>query len=419
MASVKWIFFFFLVLTGLCMAQTSGWVKQESGTDTQLNKIFFVDTETGWAVGDKVILGTSNGGDSWTVQDTSDVFFRSVFFTDVNHGWAIGFPSDLAESVIYQTTNGGLHWQVQDSTEGDLYDIYFADADTGFICGGGVTKSLILKTTDGGATWEINMDYSYGPLCDIHFSDLLHGWAVGQNGLVMITENSGKLWNRHLPNLDVGYSYIYDVQFVNQDTGWCLGGEYLFKSTNGGENWELKSDPNILLYTALHFYNAETGWLLGGKSYFSTDKILYTSDGGASWQTQDSVQTDNMTSIFFIDDKSGWVAGFNGLILKTTNGGISSISVSNNPVRKFELKQNYPNPFNPKTIINYELEIMNDVELSIYNILGQKVETLVNEEQKAGIYHVEWDGSSLASGVYYYRLEAGEFRSVKKMILIK
>jgi hypothetical protein len=80
---------------------------------------------------------------------------------------------------------------------------------------------------------------------------------------------------------------------------------------------------------------------------------------------------------------------------------------------------NYPNPFNPKTIINYELKIINDVELNIYNLLGQKVAILVNERQNAGTYQVEWNASGFASGAYYYRLDAGDFRAVKKMVLLR
>jgi hypothetical protein len=86
---------------------------------------------------------------------------------------------------------------------------------------------------------------------------------------------------------------------------------------------------------------------------------------------------------------------------------------------KFELRQNYPNPFNPVTMINYQLPMTSDVELSVYNLLGQKVVTLVSERKQAGSHQVEWDASGLASGVYYYRIEAGEFQDVKKMILIR
>jgi hypothetical protein len=86
---------------------------------------------------------------------------------------------------------------------------------------------------------------------------------------------------------------------------------------------------------------------------------------------------------------------------------------------KYALYQNYPNPFNPTTKVNYELPITNYVELSIYNLIGQKIVTLVSEKQKAGHYQVEWDASSLSSGIYYYQITAGEFVQTKKMILIK
>jgi hypothetical protein len=85
----------------------------------------------------------------------------------------------------------------------------------------------------------------------------------------------------------------------------------------------------------------------------------------------------------------------------------------------FSLSQNYPNPFNPNTIINYELPITNDVHLSIYNQIGQKIVTLVNEKQRAGYHQVEWNAGQLSSGVYYYLMRAGEFVDVKKMVLLR
>ena len=87
--------------------------------------------------------------------------------------------------------------------------------------------------------------------------------------------------------------------------------------------------------------------------------------------------------------------------------------------RQFMLLQNYPNPFNPTTMINYQLPMTCEVDLSVYNILGQKVATLVAERQQAGSYKVEWDASKIASGVYLYRIEAGNFTDVRKMIIMK
>jgi predicted GH43/DUF377 family glycosyl hydrolase len=86
---------------------------------------------------------------------------------------------------------------------------------------------------------------------------------------------------------------------------------------------------------------------------------------------------------------------------------------------EYILDQNYPNPFNPITMINYKLPMTSEVELCIYNLLGQKVASLVSEKQQAGHHQVKWDATGFPSGIYYYMIKAGEFREVKKMIFIK
>jgi hypothetical protein len=88
-------------------------------------------------------------------------------------------------------------------------------------------------------------------------------------------------------------------------------------------------------------------------------------------------------------------------------------------VTTYELLQNYPNPFNPSTTINYAIPFDNLVTMKIYDILGQEVFTLVNEKQKAGRYQVSFDASRLSSGAYFYRIEAGSYTSLKKMMLLK
>lgn len=107
-------------------------------------------------------------------------------------------------------------------------------------------------------------------------------------------------------------------------------------------------------------------------------------------------------------------------------GGV--ISLKSNPAlaipETFSLAQNYPNPFNPSTEMAYDLPTPGHVKFEIYNILGQNVKTLVDEYQDAGTYKVTWDGddntgSSVASGVYFYRVSAGEFKDIKKMVLMK
>jgi hypothetical protein len=85
----------------------------------------------------------------------------------------------------------------------------------------------------------------------------------------------------------------------------------------------------------------------------------------------------------------------------------------------FTLEQNYPNPFNPSTVINYQLPVNSMVTLKIYDILGNEIVTLVNEEKPAGSYEVEYDGTELPSGIYLYKLQTSNFIDTKKMILIK
>jgi hypothetical protein len=89
-----------------------------------------------------------------------------------------------------------------------------------------------------------------------------------------------------------------------------------------------------------------------------------------------------------------------------------------NPI-DYRLSQNYPNPFNPVTIINYQLPAKSNVQIGIYTMLGQKVAVLVNRKEAVGNYEVEWDASGLAAGIYYYKLIAGDYQQVRKMVLIK
>ena len=98
---------------------------------------------------------------------------------------------------------------------------------------------------------------------------------------------------------------------------------------------------------------------------------------------------------------------------------VSDKQITEEIPNSFKLHQNYPNPFNPTTIISFQLPRISEVELSIFNLLGQKVVTLLSETRNVGSYQVEWNATSFASGIYYYRIKAGEFIDTKKMILIK
>ncbi len=111
--------------------------------------------------------------------------------------------------------------------------------------------------------------------------------------------------------------------------------------------------------------------------------------------------------------------GETGVKVLLTNSQTAVEQLPGNLPTQFSLDQNYPNPFNPSTIIKYQIPNSNYVTLKVYDILGREVCDLVNERQNAGYYSVEFDADKLSSGIYFYRLESGNYVSVKKLLLLK
>jgi hypothetical protein len=115
---------------------------------------------------------------------------------------------------------------------------------------------------------------------------------------------------------------------------------------------------------------------------------------------------------------NAWKFGMNVMGANLNKGGVEGEDNLTVPT-EYSLDQNYPNPFNPSTTINYQLPANNHVSLKVYDILGNLVSTLVDEEMEAGYYSVNWNASQLASGIYIYRIISGTYVSTKKMILMK
>jgi aminopeptidase N len=98
---------------------------------------------------------------------------------------------------------------------------------------------------------------------------------------------------------------------------------------------------------------------------------------------------------------------------------VTSVNGNNSIITDYRLEQNYPNPFNPKTKITYSIPKAEIVKIKVYDILGKEIKTLLNEYQPAGIYEIDFDGTGLQSGVYFYRIISGSYADTKKMILLK
>jgi hypothetical protein len=150
--------------------------------------------------------------------------------------------------------------------------------------------------------------------------------------------------------------------------------------------------------------------------------LFHTIDGGQNW-SESSIPCPNINAIGFASLDVGWAVGYNGSILKTNTGGMTYIEdkhakLVSNP-NNFNLYQNYPNPFNPSTTIEFTLPNSESTTLKVYDILGKEVATLVSQKLNQGNHTYTFEGKNLASGVYYYRLEAGNFVQTHKMIYLK
>jgi hypothetical protein len=163
----------------------------------------------------------------------------------------------------------------------------------------------------------------------------------------------------------------------------------------------------------------------------NSDGTIFVAEGRGLWAyTYDDTSFTEVASSYECSRAVKVAVGTDGrVVVATENEGlfafmytdVTGINESLAPLpESFVLSQNYPNPFNPFTIINYQLPMTNKVELSIFNVLGQRVAILVNETQPAGNYRIEWDARGFASGVYYYQLHTEEgFVQSKKLLLLK
>jgi photosystem II stability/assembly factor-like uncharacterized protein len=323
-------------------------------------------------------MTTSNGGLNWSTQIIdSTVQFYSIDLLDEISGYIVGYKYVVQQGYfgyIYKTTDGGQSWtEITNGSFPALLDVYFINTELGYAVG---TEGEILKTTDGGQSWISQNSGTDRDLFSISFWDENIGYAAGQMSTILKTLDGGQNW--------LNISGSYSISFPDID---CI------------------DENNVVI----------TGW---------NGKLIRTTDGGENWIQQVTKTTTNLNGVCFIDNSIGYVAGAGGTILKTTNGGfITDVKEipSGNPEQpnSFLLYQNYPNPFNPSTTIRYEIPERSFVRTIVYDILGKKVETLVNEEKSAGSYEVEFDGSRLTSGIYFYQLQAQDLIQTKKMILLK
>ena len=144
---------------------------------------------------------------------------------------------------------------------------------------------------------------------------------------------------------------------------------------------------------------------------------MFSRNGLDDWKPINDGLTDTCVNALVSDEDFIYAATESGVFKRSRM--ISAVVVNPPLPRSFVLKQNYPNPFNPTTTIEYGVGSRQYVELTVYNVLGQKIAVLVNGERNGGNYRVNFDASRLPSGVYFYRLKTSGYSETKKMVLIR
>jgi hypothetical protein len=235
---------------------------------------------------------------------------------------------------------------------------------------------------------------------------------AGTDEGVIISTNNGGSWSGVGIGLTPYLVHSLAVSGTNIFAGTCGSGVFL--STDGGTNWS----------TVNNGLANDSVWSLaisGIKLFAGTNGgIFLSTNNGTSWSAVNTGLSSTSVAALAVSGSNLFAGTQNGVWRRPLSDLVTSVGRATTEFpAHFILTQNYPNPFNPSTTINYAIPARARVTLSVFNMLGQKVAELVKDEQTAGSYSVTFDGTRLASGVYFYRLEAGSFVQTKKLILLK
>jgi len=411
-----------------------------------LASIQFVTSTTGFCAGAYNTL--NNPGNSQLLKNLNVNYSQNGQLLNNSEKTNFSKSGENYKGLFYKTTDAGQSWNTFGNLPPDVFylnGLSFINSNTGFVTAsyhvfGGVDDG-ILKTTDGGNSWvKLQMPSdTINNLNYIFFLDDNTGYATGfkkyenvPNGIIIKTTNSGTSWTlQRFTNT----SSLSNINFPNSNTGFVIGStfpfvdsSYVFKTIDSGNNWELLPiQLNNIFESGIDFVPGSGTGIIYGNIFDTAASLLFTAkttDYGVTWMNNQFINESNVIVGSKLLNENNWYLcgqGLNsrGCILHSTNGGVGITQIGNTIPERFHLNQNYPNPFNPKAVINYNLRVAGNIILKVFDVLGNEVSTLVNEKQNAGTYSVDFDGSGLASGIYFYELKSDEFSDVKRMLLLK
>lgn len=373
------------------------------------NNVAFIDNEVGFInTHEKEIFKSIDSGNSWN-KINSDIQIDKSFFLLENYGFAI------YEDNIFNTTNSGINWEILYNDADDEYlEIFFVNSEIGFVSGFSDYEHFLLKTTDSGINWDkiIIEEAQYNRA--IHFIDENIGF-ISDDAHILKTSNGGIDWNISYTTSNT--QSLIDFDFPNSTTGYCCGHQKLLKTENCGESWYELNEP-FPFVTSIFFLNENIGFSTG-----SGNQMAKTIDGASSWQLIDypTSSLSTVSNAHFFDENHGIIAGSKYILrFDDSINTVDELSFSS-----YSSLNNYPNPFNPTTTIEFSIKNNSNVEIIIYNIKGQKIKSLAQNDFAKGSHSIIWNGDNdlgnhVSSGVYCYKLNVnGKTEAVKKCLLLK
>ena len=364
---------------------------------------------------DEGIYISSDKGTSWLVHNTG--------LTDLNiHSLAISGTKFIAgtSSGIFISTDSCSNWTAENTGLTSLHTNSLAVIDDKIFAG---TTNGIFLSTDNGTTWsETGMKSGY-----------VKSLAVSGTTLICGDYYSGASYRGIYTSTDYGVTWVAFNSGIPSTyiRALAIQGENVFAGLDYIGMWA-RPLSDIVLPVELSSFSASvkaSDVILHWNTVTEKNSFNFEVErkcAGNSWNKISELKgagNSNFPKSYSYTDRRLKNGSYSYRLKMTDNDG--TFRYSNEVYTKisipgtFGISQNYPNPFNPGTTINFSLPIASYVTLSIYNSMGQEVENLISKELGAGDYTREWNAASFASGVYYYRIKAGNFMETKKLLLLK
>jgi len=374
------------------------------------NKLFVITRQ-------QIFRSTNFGDDFQQVFSNNQYYLSFIDFSDSLKGIAVG-----SEGKILLTTNDGNTWLPKTVGSGGKRGVNYINNKI-IIQDSAINKLYISENS--GTTWDSIIINDNIPR-RMNIVNETIGYILAYNSVPQMilykSTNGGYNWN-NIKNVSAS-----QINFYDSENGIIGIPAYYFRTTNGGISWDSLTYPLLPQFAvnSIKYVSPQTVYVTGLQS-----RIFKSTDGGVIWQEQKTYSglESSLSKIDFYDTTYGMALGGGGVLIRTKTGGEINVGIkqiSNEVPEGFYLGQNYPNPFNPVTNIQFQVPVCHScggrnpvVVLKVFDILGREVKTLVYEYKQPGTYQVSFYAEGLSSGIYFYKLTAGDFSETKKLVLIK